>query len=361
MKNQTKKKQNKKPKQNKKLKQIQNKNKNKNLNRNKNKIMHMLPNQTKRTPVGIILGLIYLDMLHHIQPHRDKEIMDKQREILKPFIKKEKNKTSKIKRGGHVFYYNVLPEICGVDVHENDCVPSTLYFLGLLTYDAARYLAHERGEGLDYRSVLTWLDENFPNDETYHVTHTILDLRDYFLETNEDGYDIFDEEAIDYANDAFMENLYTILPNNQMGVIAGMVKYEANNNQTSAGGHVLCIIRDENGDIYIIDPQQRLHAQIRSIRDAMRILQSGENVYELVLYLENDIAEAINAGESAVERDPNNYIVPNPHAFNVDHILHINRQYTGETAKWNNRTRRWEDESGYYNAQGEYYPFDDEL
>jgi hypothetical protein len=342
-----------------KKKQMQNnkqkRNKNKNRNGNGNKIMPMLPKQKKTTPSGMILGLIYLDMLHHIQPHRDKEIMDKQREILKPFIKKEKNKTSKVKRGGHVFYYNVLPEVCGVDVHENDCVPSTLYFLGLLTYEAAQYLAHERWEGLDYRSILVWLDENFPDEDTHHVSHTILDLRDYFLETNEDGYDIYDEEAIEDANEAFMENLNTIMPYTQMGVIAGSVYYSEDNNQESTGGHVFCIIKDENEEFYIIDPQQRRYGAIHSIHDAVEFLKSGTRMYELTLYLQEDVVDELNTNEPDV-RGPNNYIVPNPHAFNAEHMLEINRQHNEENAEWNDETGRYEDEGGYYIGR-EYYPF----
>jgi len=352
MKKQTKKKQNKRP------KKIQNKNKYKNIKINRNKIMPMLPNQKKTTPAGMILGLIYLDMLHHIQPHRDKEIIDKQREILKPFIKKSKNKTSKIKRGGHVFYYNVLPQICGVDVHENDCVPSTLYFLGLLTYEAARYLAHERWDGLDYRSILVWLDENFPDEGTHHVSHTILDLREYFLETNEDGWDIYDEDAIEYANDAFMENLNTIMPYTQMGIIAGSVSYSEDNNQESIGGHVFCIIKDENEEFYIIDPQQRRYVALHSIHDAVEFLKSGANMYELTLYLQEDVVDELNANEPEV-RGPNNYIVPNPHEFNATHMLEINRQHNEEGAEWNDETGRWEDDEGYYIGR-EYYRFDDD-
>jgi hypothetical protein len=83
-------------------------------------------------------------------------------------------------------------------------------------------------------------------------------------------------------------------------------------------------------------------------------------MYELVLYLQEDVVDELNANEPEVGA-PTNYIVPNPHAFNADHMLHINRQYTAENAEWNEETRRWEDEGGYYNSDGEYYPFNNEL
>ena len=39
----------------------------------------------------MILGLTYLDMLHHTQQNNIQQINEKQREILKPFLKKNKN------------------------------------------------------------------------------------------------------------------------------------------------------------------------------------------------------------------------------------------------------------------------------
>jgi hypothetical protein len=322
----------------------------------KHKIMPMIKKQNKRTPANMILGLIYLDMLHHIQPQNDKELIEKQRDILKPFIKKEKNKTnkitkitktSKVKRGGHVFYYNVLPAICGVDVHENDCVPSTLHFLGLLTYEAARYLALERGEGLDYRSILQWLDENFDGERNPHVAETILDLRDYFLDTNQDGWDIYDEEAIDAANDAFMDKLTIILPYTQMGVIAGSVKYSEDNNQEYEGGHVFCIIKDEYEQLRIIDPQQRRNIPLYSIHDAVQFLKSGTRMYELVLYIQQDVLEQTNANSPEIP-NANNFIVPDPTAFNVERILNINKEYNEENGnnEYGNENNEYGNEYG---------------
>jgi hypothetical protein len=346
----------------------------------KNKMMPMLPKQKKRTPAGMILGLTYLDMMHHIQPRHDARIIERQREILKPFIKtdKNKNKTTKIKkRGGHVFYYNVLPEICGLGVHEYDCVPSTLHFLGLLTYEAAAYLAQETGNGLDYRSILVWLDENFP-DESQHVANSIFDLREYFLRRSKRGRRIYDMAAINEENDTFMHKLNYLLPYNQMGVMAGYVTYSEENREFSEGGHVFCIIKDENGQLVLIDPQGEEYIEIHSIRDVMRYLEN-EGAHELILYIQEDVSEELTENSPEQLRGPNNYIVPDPNAFNADHMLTINRAHKEEyengnnengnnnennengnnapyeNAKWDYWNERWYNSTGYYNANGTYH------
>ena len=338
----------------------------------KNKMMRI--KQIKRTPAGMILGLTYLDMMHHIQPQHDAQIIEQQREILKPFMKKGKvkgkNKTTKIKRGGHVFYYNVLPEICGLGVHEEDCVSSTLHFLGVLTYEAAAYLAEETGNSLDYRTILGWLNENFP-DESEHVATSVLDLRDYYLRRSKRGRPVYDIHAINEENDTFMHKLNFILPYNQMGVMAGYTSYPEENNEGGVRGHVFCIIKDENGQLVLIDPQGEQYIEIHSIRDVMKFLQD-ENAQELALYVQEDIAEELTTNSPEQLRGPNNFIVPNPNAFNAERMVEINKEHKeeyensnnnengneengNEEPQWDDWNKVWYNSTGYYDRHGTYH------
>ena len=241
--------------------------------------------------------------------------------------KKHNKKMSKKQTGGHVFYYDVLPEICGVDVHDNDCVPSTLYFLGVLTYEAAAYLAEQRYTGIDYRSILVWLDENFP-DEPEHVIETLLDLRDYCI-----GYRTFDAAALNEYNDEFMEKLNLILPHEQMGVLASFISYDDDDLEEANGGHVYCIIKNEYEQIVIIDPQQKLYVIVHTVHDAARYLGMGGGL-QMCAYIQEDIAEGLHQNSPELARGPNNYIVPDPTAFNVNRLLQINREHKAETAAY---------------------------
>lgn len=336
-------------------------------------MMPMLPKQKKMTPTKMILGLTYLDMLHHTQSKNIQQINEKQREILKPFLKKNKNKhkTSKIQRGGHVFYYSVLPDICGLDVHGMDCVPSTLYFLGLLTHEAATYLAEQRESGIDARSVIEWLDESFPN-ENAHTYSEIIDLRDIYLRTNRRGKHIYNRRLIDSSNDRLMRYLNFILPHNQMGVMAGSVYFSENNNQESVGGHVFCIIKNEYGQIVIIDPQSRKWRVIDDTYDMIHFLDEL-GAYTLNVYIQEGSTEGFNSTNHELP-DPNNFEVADPNAFNVNRLLTINRNRDGyyneneeymsnydpeldddsEEEEEEEEEESEEEESGYYNRQGYY-------
>ena len=321
-------------------------------------IMPMLPNQKKMTPTKMILSLTYLDMLHKTQPKNIQQINEKQREIIKPFIKKNKNKhkTSKVQRGGHVFYYNVLPDICGLDVHGMDCIPSTLHFLGLLTHEAATYLAEQRENGIDVRSVASWLDESFP-DENEHIEAEIIDLRDVYLRTNKRGKHIYNRQVINSANDRLMRYLNFVLPHNQMGVMAGCEYFSEHNNQERTGGHIFCIIKNEYGQLVIIDPQSRTYHVINDTYDMIRFLDQL-SAYTLTIYIQEGSTEGFNSTNYELP-DPNNFEVADPNAFNVNRLLTINRGRNGyynenEDEDDEDEEEEEEEESGYYNRQGYY-------
>ncbi len=286
-------------------------------------IMPMLPNQKKMTPDKMILSLIYLDMLAHTQPQNIAQINEKQREVLKPFIKKNKNKTSKILRGGHVFYYNVLPEICGVDVHNSDCVPSTLYFLGLLTHEAATYLATHRRRGVDMDSIVEWLDESFP-DEINHVDDKIIDLRDVYIRTNRRGKHIYNRRRINAENPRIMGYLHYVLPYNQMGVIATCEYYDDYNEFD--GGHTFCIVKNEYGQLVLIDPQSRYSRIIRDLYDIIYYLDyMGEGyAYTMHIYVQAGTYDAYWGYEQQYAE--NEFEVPNQTLFNANRLLELNRE-----------------------------------
>ena len=280
-------------------------------------------NQKKMTPEKMILSLTYLDMLAHTQPQNIPQINERQREILKPFIKKSKNKTSKIQRGGHVFYYNVLPEICGVDVHNSDCVPSTLYFLGLLTHEAATYLAQHRRRGVDMDSIVEWLDESFP-DEINHVDDKIIDLRDVYIRTNKRGKHIYNRRRINGENARIMGYLHYVLPYNQMGVIATCEYYDDYNEFD--GGHTFCIVKNEYGQLVIIDPQSRYSRIIRDLYDIIYYLDyMGEGyAYTMHIYVQAGTYDAYWGYEQQYAE--NEFEVPNQTLFNANRLLELNRE-----------------------------------
>jgi hypothetical protein len=241
--------------------------------------------------------------------------------------RKNNKKISKKQTGGHVFYYDVLPEICGLDIHEEDCVPSTLYFLGVLTYEAAAHLATQRRYGLDYRTILVWLDENFP-DEPEHVFESLVDLRDYYI-----GERAYDADALNEYNDEFMAKLNIILPYQQMGVLSYFVSYDEEDLEESTGGHVFCIIKNEYEQLVIIDPQQKLYVIINTVHDAARYIGMGGGL-EFGVYIQQDIADGLNQNSPELVRGPNNYILPDPNAFNATRMLNINRDHKAETAEY---------------------------
>jgi hypothetical protein len=257
--------------------------------------------------------------------------------IKKQTKKQNKKMSKKTLRGGHVFYYDVLPEICGVDMHEHDCVPSTLYFLGVLTYEAAAYLAEQRRYGLDYRSILAWLDENFP-DEPEHLFKTLVDLREYYI-----GERTYDAAALNEYNDEFMAKLHLVLPYEQMGVLAYFVSYNEADLEESTGGHVFCIIKNEYDQLVIIDPQQKMYVIVNTVHDAARYLGMGGGL-EFGVYIQEDIADGLNENSPELARGPNNYILPDPNAFNAERLLHINREHKAETAAYYDEEEDWNNE-----------------
>jgi len=323
MTNKTKKKQTKKKQTKKKQKQ--------NKHKMKMKMMRMLPKQKKITPTGVILGLTYLDMLHHVQPQNDAKIIERQHEILKPFIKRSKNKTNKIKRGGHVFYYNVLPEVCALGAHNTDCQPSTLYYLGILTHDAATHLAEIIGEGQGHgiNTMLEWFDEMFPEDGP-HIDHTLIDFGDYYSDTI-DGRNIYNDGEIREMNDYVMGMLHHILPFNQMGVMACIsyrTKYDTD--RLTAGdesdSHSICFIKDEYGQIVLVDSQSGIFRIIHEIHDIMYALglnYLGDNYAgRLLLYVQENVIGKYYVGNH--NYDPNNYSLP--HNLNVERLFELTRR-----------------------------------
>jgi hypothetical protein len=51
-------------------------------------------------------------------------------------------------------------------------------------------------------------------------------------------------------------------------------------------------------------------------------------------YIQQDIADGLNQNSPELVRGPNNYIVPDPTAFNVNRLLQINREHKAETAAY---------------------------
>jgi hypothetical protein len=232
-------------------------------------------------------------------------------------------KQTKKYKGGHVFYYSVLPKICGVGVHENDCIPSTLYFLGILTYEAAAELARQREDGIFDVSILDWLDEQFP-DESHHVSNLILDFRIFFVRKSRRRRSVFDEVALESANNNFMAKLDFVLPYDKMGVMAGCLR-RSQDNQASVIGHICCIIKNEYGELFIIDPQEGYCVAIHTIRDALRFLEHV-GYHELVLYVQQDVVEEFNKNSPQLLRGPNKYSLPT--AFDTSRLISINRKHT---------------------------------
>ena len=315
----------------------------------------MLPPQKKMSPSKMILSLTYLDMLHKIQPKNIQQINEKQREILKPFIKKNKNKhtTSKIQRGGHVFYYNVLPDICGLDIHGMDCVPSVLYFLGLLTHEAATYLAEESEHGIQPHNIARWLDESFP-DENEHVEAEIIDLRDVYLRTNKRGKHIYNRRVLSSSSERLMRYLHTVLPFNQMGVMAGSNYFSENNEQEQTGGHAFCIIKNEHGQLVIIDPQSRNYHIINNVYDIVQFLDNL-GAYTLSIIIEEGSTEGFN-NDNQEFPDPNNFGVANPNNLNPNALVALSRNHNRNYDEEDDDEEEddEEEESGYYNRQGYY-------
>ena len=312
MKNQTKK------------KQIQKTNK-------KMKMMHMLPKQKKIKPIGVILGLIYLDMLHHVQPQHDSKIIKRQREILKPFMRRAKNKTTKIKRGGHAFYYNVLPEVCELGAHNTDCQPSTLYYLGILTREEATHLAEIIGEGQGHLSstMLEWFDEMFPDDAP-HIEKVVVNLGDYYLT----------DKGLNEMNAYVMGLLNHILPYNNMGVMA-VINYHAKyDTETLYAGelsesHSICFIRDQFGQLVLVDSQNGYFNIIYDIHSLLHALGNAGTDYpgELSVFIQESVVDKFDIGNYT--HDPNNYSLP--HNLNTERLFELTRRnFYKEGSKSNN-------------------------
>jgi hypothetical protein len=174
---------------------------------------------------------------------------------------------------------------------------------------------------------LVWLDENFP-DEPHHVFETLFDLRDYYI-----GESSYDAVALNEYNDEFMEKLNLVLPYEQMGVLAYFVSYDEEDLEESTGGHVFCIIKNEYEQLVIIDAQQKLYVIINSVHDAARYLGMGGGL-EFGVYIQQDIADGLNQNSPELVRGPNNYILPDPNAFNAERMLQINRDHRAETAAY---------------------------
>jgi hypothetical protein len=72
-------------------------------------------------------------------------------------------------------------------------------------------------------------------------------------------------------------------------------------------------------------------------------------MYELVLYIQQDVLEQTNANSPEIP-NANNFIVPDPTAFNVERILNINKEYNEENG--NNEYGNENNEYGNANGNG---------
>jgi hypothetical protein len=261
------------------------------------------------------------------------------------------NKTQK----GGVFRYESLPQICGIGVHEEDCVPSTLHFLGILTYEAAVYLAQEKEHGITYSSIAAWFDETYP-EKSAHVTPCIMDLRQVYLRTTRRGKNLYNTRLLNERNARTMDFLHYILPFNEMGVLASLSRYSDEDNQEEVGGHAFCIIKNEVGQIVLIDPQGESYVVINSVHDLLGYLER-QGGYTMNVCIEQDELDGFTDPKSEVY-GPNNYNVPNQNALNVERVMDLHNRENGyyenvrEAAAYENSNEENMGQWGAYAGQG---------
>ena len=117
------------------------------------------------------------------------------------------NKTKK--RGGRVLFYDEtdMRYKCtagGLDAHNSDCVPNSLYLLGILTREMATRFAFDKTyvnktTGTKTIDIIDWFDETFGEE---HYQEVLYDS----------------EDPTSYDNEKFMAYLNFLMPYPYMGM-----------------------------------------------------------------------------------------------------------------------------------------------
>ena len=171
------------------------------------------------------------------------------------------NKTKKL-RGGHVFYFeDFIGEKCRtgfLGMHQNDCWPTTLYLLGMLTYEMAQTFAMDTKYVSEYNGVrseliMQWLDDALGESHSYDV--------------------LFDSDG-PARNRWFMAYLNFLLPYNYLGMPITYEIYgiDSDGNEYPIAGHAFCIIKNGGGDFRILDAQANLNLPLHHISDLLSVL-----------------------------------------------------------------------------------------
>ena len=166
------------------------------------------------------------------------------------------NKTKK-KRGGHIFYYeDYIGEKCRLGflgMHENDCWPTTLYLLGILTRNMAEKFALDtkyvsRENGTRSEEIIEWLNEALEEDHSYDLL---------FDSTNTSFF----------TNYWFMRYLNFLMPYPYLGMPITFEVYDKYGNVIF--GHAYCIIRNGGNAFRILDAQQGINIPLRNLTDLL--------------------------------------------------------------------------------------------
>lgn len=136
---------------------------------------------------------------------------------------------------------------CKIDPHvplnqpmPNDCFVQSLEYLGIITLDMGRYLRSVlRGQGIQKDQALQLLQNLHPNlDIQYQDMNILVSLRHIF-------------ELIEHGNGVVLFVSNKIMPNTFFQPLIPIIPQPE--------GHVIVLIKDLDGAIALVDPQQRIY------------------------------------------------------------------------------------------------------
>ena len=226
------------------------------------------------------------------------------------YMPSKKNKTKK--RGGHVFIYDYLsgPDdygVCMYQEHTDDCAPQTMHHMGIFPERIARSIARRFTTGMSDTDIINVLDKRYPSH--HHVVMPVLKLNDY-NDTDrvyDPRYGYLNPDYLYADNEMILSLLHYILPYPNMIVLARIArrKDEAGGEGLGEGeytnGHILCIMKDENEVLHIIDPQPPYeNRDIYSARDLVEYMIDN-NSWEFSLYVQEELADGWEELENAYE------------------------------------------------------------
>jgi len=292
-------------------------------------------------------------------------------------MKKNKNKNKTKKRGGHVFIYDFLsgPDnygVCMYQEHMDDCAPQSMHHMGIFPERIARSIARRFTYGMSDEDIIDVLDRIYPSNN--HVVMPVLTLNDY-NDTDREYHPRYGYLNPDYLyadNQMILSLLHYILPYPNMIVLARIARRidEAGGEGLGEGaytnGHILCIMKDENDAIYIIDPQPPYERRyILSSLDLVEYMIDN-NAWELALYVQEELADRWEEVENAYENvSPpysyenniyNKYQAVKLHGNNLNNYGSNNEYYTSNNNGGNNMNNgsNWRNNNwGNYQASGQ--------